>query len=288
MALRGCYHDRNLTDNETLVEWETYRLAFANLHDFYHGYHSTHGYLSSGVCALGALMNLVNLVVLTRPNMVNTVNVVLTAIAASDVCLSLAYLVYLSHFVLLKANYFLHFHCDPDSNTYGWALFQLFYANLSSILHAISLWLAVGMAALRYVILSRLQPASALGLNPAYALVGLSTLLVIICSVPNFLSYQVQEVRYRESDCILTLQADNPVDYEAKIQEFLDTNVIIYTLILRDDTCALRMTSFWLSGLFLKILPCAMLSVFMGLLLGTMFKVRCDAQECPPSPMHVS
>lgn len=280
MALHGCMAMENLTDVERQAEARHYMELYEHFDQIYHRYRPLHGPLSAVVCVIGLLMNIANISVLTRPSMLNPINVILTGIAVSDICLNGSYLIYLTHFVLQNKNFFLQYFCDPSLNTYGWTLFQLFHVNSSMICHAISLWLAVGMACWRYVILSQPHPASVRNLSPSVVLILITVALVVMLSIPTFLSYHVISVPVEETICA-------PIESSEENNTQQDP-MILYSLEMWSDACVVRNVSFWIAGLIFKIFPCALLSVFTSLLIATLVKVNDDCERGEGSTTLIS
>lgn len=274
MALRGCLTERNLTQFQLWAEHKEYSRYYAGFDHFYSAYHPIHGPLSTALASIGVLMNLANIVVLTRPSLINVVNVILTAMSLCDIGLDLSYLLYLAHFVLSKADYHRDFYCDPSQNTWGWAVFQLFHAHFSTISHATTLWLAVGMAGMRHFILSRPHPVAntSTRLLPGLLVIFLTAALVVLSSVPHLLLYRISPVPYELSGCP-DLESENETAWRATVQRYIESKTVVWGVEMWENRCAVRIFSFWISGLCYKILPCAMLSVFMGLLISTVLKV---------------
>lgn len=83
-------------------------------------------------------MNVITMLVLMRPPMKSPVTVLLCAVAGCDLIVMFTYFIFVLHFSFIAAN-----RCEPSDYSFGWAVFIMFHAHTSVILHATSIWLTV-------------------------------------------------------------------------------------------------------------------------------------------------
>ncbi|XGW01338.1 hypothetical protein V3C99_013916 [Haemonchus contortus] len=163
-------------------------LNFINtLINFQSLYAPIHGYVCIGLCVFGILTNFVHVVVLTRPVMRNSaVNCVLTAVAICDIGTMATYLIYISHFVVLRQS-----TCSPTF-THGWMQFLQWHVMLSITLHTTSLWLAVAMAFIRRMTL-RVARLNSTWQRPQFAwklCIAIYIIVAVLC-VPSLFVHEI-------------------------------------------------------------------------------------------------
>lgn len=159
---------------------------------FQQSYGQVHPYLAVGLCIAGTLMNLVTVLVLTRPTMRSPVNVLLCAVACCDIVVESSYLVFVLHFLLASAQ-----RCEPSDFSWAWAIFMMFHAHVSVIFHAASIWMTVSLAQIRVLTIRRATtgPTTPLITERFTAVLALlTTLVVTLVNVPNFLTFEIMEV----------------------------------------------------------------------------------------------
>uniref|UniRef100_A0A1I7X2Y1 G_PROTEIN_RECEP_F1_2 domain-containing protein n=1 Tax=Heterorhabditis bacteriophora TaxID=37862 RepID=A0A1I7X2Y1_HETBA len=150
--------DSNIFDiNNT----RTYQIL-ESLFFFKQTYSSFHRYIAVLLCVFGLLANSIHIWVLTRPRMrYNSVHTVLVCIAASDMGTMTSYLVcylylYFQYFNIAILQIYMsrfEFFQDHSGYPYGWALFLKVHVVLSIALHAITLYLVVLMAFIRFSVM---------------------------------------------------------------------------------------------------------------------------------------
>nr|KAG5695007.1 hypothetical protein BaRGS_015831 [Batillaria attramentaria] len=119
----------------------------------------------------------------------------------------------------------------PEKYSYGWTMYMAIHSNISLTTHASSLWLAVFMAILRYVYLQTKKCC-----NMHYT-----------CGICGFIAV---------SACLFMKKVNNATYY--KLNE---------PAIGSEDPSNLALASFWLMAIVGKLLPCTLISIFIGLLL---------------------
>ena len=224
----------------------THAYGTQRLYEFQQWYAHYHGYVSVVVCAYGIVCNIFNILVLTRKNMISTTNYILTGLAVADLLTMVSYVPFALQFYCIHGT-----QPTPDRNTKEWIYFFLFHINFTVTTHTTSIWLGVLLSVFRYAyVKSATNGSVACTLYRAKVLVGLVYLWSIVILVPNYLS-------------IKTVSIPEPTTNRTYYDLMgIDTSTLYGDLITR--------LNFWLHALLIKIIPCALMSIFGFLLVGTM------------------
>ncbi|KAK6174915.1 hypothetical protein SNE40_013474 [Patella caerulea] len=210
-----------------------------NLEAFALWYWGIHGYLSIFVCIFGILTNFINIEILTRKPMRTSVNTILAAVAISDIVLMASYIPYAIHFYIM---------CDltptPQRYSYAWTTFMAVHANVTLSTHAISIWLAVFMAIQRYVYLQTKFCFTVR--NTVFACVAICFASGLIM-MPNYMITGVYEVSNNSFNSSMY-----------RLNEFA---------LGSKNPSSIVLLAFWLYAIAGKLLPCALITIFMGFLL---------------------
>ncbi|XP_060587938.1 G-protein coupled receptor dmsr-1-like [Ruditapes philippinarum] len=213
-------------------------------------YKPIHGYLAASVCVFGVIANVLNIIVLTRKNMVSSTNIILTGLAISD-GLTMAF-----YFPWALQMYVIHgIDVSPERDTEGCAKFQLSYAIVSVIVHSIAIWLTVTLAVFRYVFI-RFPRIGAQYCNvqkAKTAVIAVAVVVTIVC-IPNSISYELK-------------------NEPAVLHGFNNSNDSLWWIDVKNNTntdVVLQKFNFWVQAIFVKLLPCFMLTIFSVLLVRTM------------------
>ena len=215
-----------------------------SLKNFSDWYASYHGYVSLVVCAYGIISNIFNILVLTRKNMWTTTNCILTGLAFSDLLTMMSYVPFALQFYVLHG-----LNPSPERNSHPWILFFLFHVNFSVTTHTISTWLGVLLSVYRYTYI-RLSSDSSVkcSLAKTKIMVLLVYLYSMMVLIPNYLSVKITS-HSKDNNTIYNLAG-------------IDTNTTYGVTITT--------INFWLHALVIKLIPCAMMSIFGFLLVFTM------------------
>ncbi|CAJ0960359.1 unnamed protein product, partial [Mesorhabditis belari] len=198
---------------------------------FDRGYKQIHRYLAVFLCVFGLLFNSVHIWVLRQPRLRSTsVHTVLVGIACSDIGTMVSYLIYITRYEFFKQN---------DGYAYVWSIFLQLHALISIACHAITLYLVVLMAFIRWRVM--INPGSG-WMRTQRACFGsiLIAFWVVVLCIPTFLAHQIKSYE--------------PMDEE---QEIL-YNVGFSDMMLTNG-CFLMKANLWLTGIFLKAIPCFLL-----------------------------
>lgn len=262
----------------------------SRLSDFSHLYARIHGYVSVVVCMLGVISNVFIVIVLTRKVMVNPTSRILTALAVSDLLTMSSYIPFACHFYVLHRPDTSH---EPQRNDIGWMRFFLVHVHLSVTAHTISIWLGVLLSVYRYSYVRDPSNGSligALGCSPStvsYA-IGAVYALSIVAMIPNYMSLRIVRLDVTHNDSVSVQSNRTVIDYDVigaesdvivdKQQTASDVEAdaanaaaAYYDIMSVDTTDAGRgvlitRINFWIHALLVKLLPCALMSIF-GLLI---------------------
>ncbi|WKX95082.1 hypothetical protein Q1695_011940 [Nippostrongylus brasiliensis] len=211
---------------------------------FQQTYSAVHRYVAVLLCLFGLLANSIHIWVLTRPRMqFSSVHTLLVCIAVSDMGTMTSYLIYMTRFEFMQ---------DHRGYPYSWALFLKIHVVLSIALHAITLYLVVLMAFVRY---SAMRVATSGWLQPRrsiLAAIGIAICVFVLC-VPTLLAHEITARR------AVSTQGEVSKRYS-----------IGFSDMVLENSCLLLKGNLWLTGIFLKAIPCVLLFWFTIALIGRM------------------
>lgn len=241
-----------LYETSTMGNYVAVVQEIPELKQFEYFYKPIHGYLAACVCVFGVLANILNIVVLTRKNMLTSTNVILTGLAISDGLTMALY------FPWALAMYVINgVEIQPARDTYQLAQFQMAYAVMSVIVHSVSIWLTVTLAVFRYVFIRFPRRGVRLcNIERAKIACVIVVVAVLFVCLPNSLTYEIVGEWYN-----ITLKDGTFV------------NGTVYWVDIKNTTSfekIFKNLNFWIQAIFIKLLPCFMLTVFSLLLLKTM------------------
>ncbi|CAB3405520.1 unnamed protein product [Caenorhabditis bovis] len=207
-----------------------------SLYEFRYQYSQVHPYISLVLCVMGLAANVVHVLVLTRPRMRHSsVHTVLVCIAICDMGTMTSYLTYITRF---------EFFADHEGYAYMWAVFLKCHAMISIALHAITLYLVVLMAFIR---LTAMNVGTSQWLDHSRALVvaSLIAMFVFIMCVPTLLAHQINE----------TARGIASRGFYVKYS-------VGFSTMMLNHGCLPMKANLWLTGIFLKAIPCFLLFSF--------------------------
>ncbi|EYC01440.1 hypothetical protein Y032_0107g3802 [Ancylostoma ceylanicum] len=211
---------------------------------FQQTYSEFHRYIAVLLCLFGLLANSIHIWVLTRPRMrFSSVHTVLVCIAISDMGTMTSYMIYMTRF---------EFMVDHSGYPYGWALFLKIHVVISIALHAITLYLVVLMAFIRFSAM-RLSSSEWLRSERALIAAGGIALSVFVLCVPTLLAHEIFSRR------AISRHGEITTRYSIKFSEMM-----------LENGCLLMKGNLWLTGIFLKAIPCVLLFWFTIALIGRM------------------
>ncbi|XP_052082902.1 G-protein coupled receptor dmsr-1-like [Mytilus californianus] len=241
-----------LHETSTMGNYVASVQEISELKQFENFYKPIHGYLAACVCVFGVLANILNIVVLTRKNMLTSTNVILTGLAISDGLTMALYFPWALGMYIING-----VEARPSRDTYQLAQFQMAYAIMSVIVHSVSIWLTVTLAVFRYVFIRFPRRGVRLcNIERAKTACGIVVAAVLFVCLPNSLTYEIVGEWYN-----VTLTDGTYV------------NGTVYWVDVKSATGfweVFKNLNFWIQAIFIKLLPCFLLTVFSLLLLKTM------------------
>ena len=200
-------------------------------------YQSIHGYVSIVVCSFGIILNIMNIVVLTQKSMISSTNYILTALAIADMLTMVSYLPYAVYFYCITI---------PDQNykhPKGWIIYLVFNTNFIITCHTIAMWLTVALAVFRYIVVCHHTLGPKLcNLHRAKITIGAVFVSTVLFCTPNYVLYKTKAL--------------DGGGWWFEMNDFISPFLKVFT--------------FWLFGVVLKIAPCILLTVLSSLLIYAM------------------
>ncbi|VDM62749.1 unnamed protein product [Angiostrongylus costaricensis] len=223
----------NLQDNATIEFFERL-VAFREI------YTQIHQYVCLMVCIVGIILNVLHFFVLSHRSMrTYIINALLCAMAVCDILTMSSYLVYILRFRIFDNT------IGVAGYSYSWLVFLIGHVTSSIALHTGSLYLSVAMAYIRWTALDRLD-AKWINNRAIGHIFLFTTFSVTFISIPTLMVHRIIPV----SEVLGT----NDTQYES-----------LYTVKL-DETdlngCTLFRANLWITGIFFKAVPCALLLWF--------------------------
>ncbi|XP_044262809.1 G-protein coupled receptor dmsr-1-like [Tribolium madens] len=211
--------------------------------------HEIHPFLAIVVCFIGILTNLTNIIVLTRKEMSCTpINRILAALSVTEIFQMVEYIPYVCYhyLVLLKKH---------DFPFYG-AIYMVFHIHLTQILHTTTVCLTLLLAIWRYLML-RYPDKKRILCSQFRCTLGITACCVLpfVLCIPNFIITTITEQEIVE----------NGIEYILYHTDLSET--------FKSDKTLLRII-FLIYAVFLKLLPCCILTAINCWLVNTLFKAK--------------
>ncbi|XGW17263.1 hypothetical protein V3C99_002122 [Haemonchus contortus] len=222
----------DLEDNATIQ-------FFHELQAFSSIYTGFHRFICLVVCIVGISLNILHFYVLSRrPMRAYIINAILCAMAVCDALTMSSYLIYIIKFRIFDNNGVIGY-------SYPWLVFLIIHVTSSIALHTCSLYLSVTMAYIRWTALDRLD-AKWINNSAVRHIFFFTAASVAFISIPTLMVHkivpvsEVLETNDTQYDNLYTVQLDE-IDFNG---------------------CTLFRANLWLTGIFFKALPCALLLWF--------------------------
>lgn len=219
-------------------------------------YVQVHGYIALIICLLGSAANSVNIAVLSRKEMASSTNSILTGLAVADLLVMIDYIPFALHiYTKIGSEY--------NRNSYGWAVFVYFHSIFSQTFHTISIWLTITLAVWRYIAIKFPQKNRTLcnKRNTNIAIAAAYAVCPILC-LPIYFAMNIRETvvpnRAGENDTWNETDVVNASDAVSRQPA--------YALQMTDNTDLLT-AIFWIYSVFIKLIPCVVLSILSVLLI---------------------
>ncbi|XP_021914610.1 sex peptide receptor-like [Zootermopsis nevadensis] len=213
-------------------------------------YKSVHGYLSLIVCIFGTVANALNVAVLTRKDMASApINRILTALAIADMLVMLEYIPYACYAYLVLPG--------ELNMPYKWAVFVLFHSHFTQVLHTISIGLTLVLAIWRYIAIRFPQRSHILCSDKRCNMaIGIGYTLPLLVCIPSYFMFKIQATVVLENDQLIVL-------YHVGLSG-----------VAKEDDELLFCINFWIYGIIIKLLPCAILTVISCWLIKALYKAN--------------
>uniref|UniRef100_A0A0N4ZQG2 G_PROTEIN_RECEP_F1_2 domain-containing protein n=1 Tax=Parastrongyloides trichosuri TaxID=131310 RepID=A0A0N4ZQG2_PARTI len=277
MSLDTCTSSSNVifVENSFIKVWKYYLYL-------YNEYHSV---VALGICIVGVLLNIVTVAVLSRPIMRNSINTILCFIAICDIIVMVSYGIFNFHYYVTAG-----MRCSISDWSYGWAIFMMFHANSSVIVHSTSLWLTVSLAQIRLLTI-RKATVGPVGMFSEKSTVYLSIatfFIMLIVNIPNILSMEILSTDavefFRPFGCLTITNFEDEIVYNfpSTGNETIDIDTTndddypkfyVYSYV-RKNNCVMIKISYWINGAIYKIVPCVLLTISIVALLKMIKDVK--------------
>ncbi|XP_034840622.1 G-protein coupled receptor dmsr-1-like [Maniola hyperantus] len=216
--------------------------------NFQRMYVKVHGYIALIICLLGSVANSVNIAVLSRKEMMSSTNSILTALAVADLLVMIDYIPLALHIYTNIAE-------ELNRNSYSWAVFVYFHSIFSQTFHTISIWLTITLAVWRFIAIKFPQKNKTLcNRTNTNIAIGIAYFVCPILCLPIYFAMDIQELPKQHND------GDNSTVNET---EFLNISVVeepMYAISMTHNENLLT-AIFWIYSVFLKLIPCVVLSI---------------------------
>ncbi|CAH0406448.1 unnamed protein product [Chilo suppressalis] len=215
-------------------------------------YVQVHGYIALIICLLGSAANSVNIAVLSRKEMASSTNSILTGLAVADLLVMLDYIPFALHLYTSIGS-------QHNRNSYGWAVFIYFHSIFSQTFHTISIWLTITLAVWRFIAIKFPQKNRTLcnKRNTTIA-IGLAYAVCPILCLPFFFVMNIQEV-YKNHNHNETFNDTETIN--------MTTNDGPAYAVMMTENEDLLTAIFWIYSVFIKLIPCVVLSILSVLLI---------------------
>ncbi|KAL5105558.1 hypothetical protein TcWFU_008719 [Taenia crassiceps] len=214
---------------------------YSHLDSFTSGYDIVHIPLSLAICVCGVLANAINVVVLNQPGMRSSTNLLVAALSIGEGTVMAIYIFYVTMYRIDRKLEL------SMSKPYAYTLFILVYAQ--NLFHAFSSWMIVFLTAFRLAFM-RAGVAAPHTCSYSRAKMGILTNVVIslILSAPFLFAHHVVKDYTRSINGTDAFKLDFVSNYS------LTTLLLVTT------------------GVFMKVLPIVLSTIFTALLIRTLLK----------------
>ncbi|CAK1545353.1 unnamed protein product [Leptosia nina] len=214
--------------------------------DFQRVYVKVHGYIALLICLLGSVANSVNIAVLSRKEMISSTNSILTALAVADLLVMVDYVPFALH-IYIKIG------ADLNRNSYAWAVFVYFHSIFSQTFHTISIWLTITLAVWRYIAIKFPQKNRTLcNKRNTNIAIAIAYAVCPIACLPIYFAMHIQELPAANT-------TRETVNSTMRLSG-AETREPVYALTMTNNK-ELLITIFWIYSVFLKLIPCIVLSI---------------------------
>lgn len=223
-------------------------------HAFQHVYMRVHGYIALCICLLGSAANSVNIAVLSRKEMISSTNSILTGLAVADLLVMIDYIPFALHMYTNIAS-------ELNRDSYAWAVFVYFHSIFSQTFHTISIWLTITLAVWRFIAIKFPQKNRTLcNKRNTNIAIGVAYAVCPILCLPIYFAMNIQELPSKSPDVNAT------VDNNTALVNSSISKEPVYAILMTDNK-ELLTAIFWIYSVFIKLIPCVVLSILSVLLI---------------------
>uniref|UniRef100_A0A2A4J3Q2 G-protein coupled receptors family 1 profile domain-containing protein n=1 Tax=Heliothis virescens TaxID=7102 RepID=A0A2A4J3Q2_HELVI len=223
---------------------------------FQRAYVRVHGYIALLICLLGSAANSVNIAVLSRKEMISSTNSILTGLAVADLLVMIDY-------IPLALHIYTDICAELNRNSYAWAVYVYFHSIFSQTFHTISIWLTITLAVWRFIAIKFPQKNRTLcnKKNTNIAIAVAYAVCPILC-LPIYFAMKIQEIPSSSKN-----GNENVTSNDTDIIKNATVNTEREYAIVMTDNNELLTAIFWIYSVFIKLIPCVVLSILSVLLI---------------------
>ncbi|KAJ8722665.1 hypothetical protein PYW07_003845 [Mythimna separata] len=223
---------------------------------FQRAYVRVHGYIALLICLLGCAANSVNIAVLSRKEMISSTNSILTGLAVADLLVMIDY-------IPLALHIYTDICAELNRNSYAWAVYVYFHSIFSQTFHTISIWLTITLAVWRFIAIKFPQKNRTLcNKKNTNIAIGVAYAVCPILCLPIYFAMKIQEIPSTEKNGHGNVTL-NDTDTIGNITESTERD---YAIVMTDNN-ELLTAIFWIYSVFIKLIPCVVLSILSVLLI---------------------
>ncbi|KAH9630655.1 hypothetical protein HF086_003946 [Spodoptera exigua] len=221
---------------------------------FQRAYVRVHGYIALLICLLGSAANSVNIAVLSRKEMISSTNSILTGLAVADLLVMIDY-------IPLALHIYTDICAELNRNSYAWAVYVYFHSIFSQTFHTISIWLTITLAVWRFIAIKFPQKNRTLcnKKNTNIAIAVAYAVCPILC-LPIYFAMKIRVIPSKHGHNNTTL---HDTDVVSNVTESKEPE---YAIVMTEND-ELLTAIFWIYSVFIKLIPCVVLSILSVLLI---------------------
>ncbi|XP_075969657.1 G-protein coupled receptor dmsr-1-like [Anticarsia gemmatalis] len=218
-------------------------------------YVTIHGYIALVICLLGCAANSVNIAVLSRKEMASSTNSILTGLAVADLLVMFDYIPFALHI-------YTNICSELHRNSYAWAVFVYFHSIFSQTFHTVSIWLTITLAVWRFIAIKFPQKNRTLcNQKNTNIAIGVAYAVCPILCLPIYFAMNIQELPKMS----ITGSENGTLNDTDTVNASVSTEPQ-YALLMTSNNDLLT-AIFWIYSVFLKLIPCVVLSILSVLLI---------------------
>ncbi|XP_063378199.1 G-protein coupled receptor dmsr-1-like [Cydia fagiglandana] len=208
-----------------------------------------HGYIALVICLLGSVANSVNIAVLSRKEMASSTNTILTGLAVADLLVMIDYIPF-AFLIYVKVG------TEQSRNSYAAAVFVYFHSIFSQTFHTVSIWLTITLAIWRYIAIKfpQMNRTFCNKRNTNIAITLAYVVSPVLC-LPIYFAMNIDPVPGKSST---NATMNNTSDMNVTSSRVEPASKFAITMTTNGD---LLTAIFWIYSVFIKLIPCIVLSI---------------------------